>query len=91
MNLSLAGVMSIELGNSLLKSARYGRPLFQFSVIGDDIRISTFGCENVTTVRVHSFLKSESSILLKIFLCQLESFIATDESGDTILTLYKFK
>lgn len=83
--------MTVEIGKNLLDTRRYGRPLFRFELIDNRLRVSTLGCINVTTVEINSFRSSKNSFLLTLFLCELESYNATDEYGTTILTLYRFK
>lgn len=90
MKLSLAGVMSVQIGKLPYSFSKYGRPLFKFELVDDILLISGLGCDNVATVKILRTRSSESSFLLNLFLCEMESFDAMDDSGATILTLYRF-
>lgn len=91
MNVTLTGVMTIEVATGRYSFSRYGRPLFKFSQKGNVIRISTFGCENVTTVTIVRFRHVRRPFLLRLFMYEMVSFDAVDESGDKILTFYRFR
>jgi hypothetical protein len=90
MKLSLVGIMSVQIGKPPFSFSKFGRPLFKFELVDDILRISGLGCSNVATVKILGSKEKDSSFLLNLFLCEMESFDAMDESGATTLTIYRF-
>jgi hypothetical protein len=89
--ISLEGVRSIAIGNSFLGTSRYGRPMFRFAMIGNHLKVSTLGCDDVSDIEVLKFRLIQRSWLLDLFGTEILVYDATEGGCDTSLYLYRIK
>lgn len=87
---SLENVSCVQIGEGI-RTVKYGRPLYKFSIDEDKLIISTFGCEVVESLKILAFKSYHKPWFLNLLMTDYLIYDALSENGPTQVVLHRFK